>query len=144
SGLNTVDVGSFTLPTLLILIFLMFIGGSSSSTAGGIKTSTFAVLWASVIGTIRGREHAQIFKKTLPTGLIFKALSILIIYIILDLVGILLLSLTETHILMLPQYDLLDLAFEEVSAFSTTGLSTGITPLLSPAGKVIITVSMFV
>ena len=144
SGFNTLDTNSLAAPTLLMLVFLMFIGGSSSSTAGGIKTSTFAVIWASVIGTIRGREHAQIFKKTIPNTLVYKALSVLTIYILLILIGVVSLSISEEELLKSSGFTVLDLIFEEVSAFTTTGLSTGITPFLSVAGKVILTISMFI
>lgn len=144
AGFNTVDIGALTIPAILLIIFLMFIGASSSSTGGGIKTSTFAILCASVLATVRGREHIQIFKRTIPNSIVFRAFSILVIFLVLEMLGIMLLTMTETEILKMPNYNILNLVFEEVSAFSTVGLSTGITPLLSPAGKVIITVSMFV
>lgn len=144
SGFNTLDTGSLAGPTLLMLVFLMFIGGSSSSTAGGIKTSTFAVIWASVIGTVRGRGHAQIFKKTISNTLVYKALSVLTIYMLLILIGVILLSITEESLLNVTEFTILDIIFEEVSAFTTTGLSTGLSPFLSQSGKLILVFSMFI
>jgi Trk-type K+ transport system membrane component len=144
SGFNTVDIGSIGIPMLIILIFLMFVGSSSSSTGGGIKTSTFALLWASTIATIRGRKNSELFQKTISTELIFRAYSVFLFFIVGNLVSIFLLAITETNILAMEGRSLLDLIFEEVSAFGTVGLSTGITSYLSNYGKVIIIVSMFV
>lgn len=144
SGFNTLDNSMLTDPTILLLIFLMFIGGSSSSTAGGIKTSTFAIIWATVIAIIRNRHHAQLFKKTISNLLVQKALSILAIYLILLFFCTILLSITESAIITNSSFTIMDLIFEEASAFSTTGLSTGITPYISVPGKVILIVSMFI
>lgn len=144
SGFNTVDIGAIGVPSLFLLIILMFIGSSSSSTGGGIKTSTFAIVAADVLATIRGRDNTELFKRTINAMLKSRAYSVLLFFIVLDVVGIFLLSITESHILAMPDRDLLDLAFEEVSALGTVGLSTGITGLLSPMGKGIIIISMFV
>ena len=144
AGFNTLDVGSFSGSTMFMVMFLMFIGGSSSSTSGGIKTSTFAVLWASVIGTIRGREHAQIFKKTISNELVFKAISIISVSILLIIIGIIILCLTEEQLLNTAEFDIMDIVFEEVSAFTTTGSSTGITPFLSYSGKMVLVFTMFI
>ena len=144
SGFNTVDIGAIGVPSLFLLIILMFIGSSSSSTGGGIKTSTFAIVAADVLATIRGRVNTELFKRTINSMLKSRAYSVLLFFIVFDVVGVFLLSITESHILAMPDRDLLDLAFEEVSALGTVGLSTGITGLLSPMGKLIIIVSMFV
>lgn len=144
SGFNTVDIGSIGVPGLFILIILMFIGSSSSSTGGGIKTSTFAIVSADVLSTIRGATHTVLFKRTIPNVLKSRAYSVLLFFIVFDLLGIFILSISEAHILEMPDRDLIDLAFEEVSALGTVGLSTGITGLLSAPGKLVIIVSMFI
>lgn len=144
SGFNTVDIGSIGIPILIVIIFLMFVGSSSSSTGGGIKTSTFALLWASTIATIRGRKTPELFQKSISNDLVFRAYSVFIFFVVGNLICIFLLTITEQEILSMPGRSLLDLIFEEVSAFSTVGLSMGITPLLSDAGKTILIISMFV
>jgi len=144
SGFSTIDYHTMSTPMIIMVLFLMFVGASSSSTGGGIKTSTFAVLWASTISTIRGRKHVQLFKRTLTNELVLRAFSVLIFFIVGNLVCIFLLTITETDILNTPGRGILDLMFEEVSALGTVGLSTGITGDLSSAGRIIIIVSMFV
>lgn len=144
SGFATVDYHEVGVPFLLIMIFLMFVGASSSSTGGGIKTSTFAVIWATIGSVIRGRKHVQLYKKTISQPLIMRAFSVLIFFLFGNLVCIILLSITEGHIIEQADRGVIDLIFEEVSALGTVGLSTGITPELSNAGKIIIIISMFV
>jgi Trk-type K+ transport system membrane component len=144
SGFNSVDIGAIGLPMLIIIIFLMFVGSSSSSTGGGIKTSTFALLWASTIATIRGRKIPELFQRSISTDAVFRAYSVFLFFVLGNLISIFLLSITESEILAQENRSLLDLIFEEVSAFGTVGLSTGITGQLSEMGKLIIIVSMFV
>lgn len=144
SGFNTVDIGAIGVPMLFLLVILMFIGSSSSSTGGGIKTSTFAIVVADVWKTIRGYDHVQLFKRTIPEILRSRAYSVLMFFLVGNTIAIFALSISEAHILAMPGRNLLDLIFEEVSAFGTVGLSTGITADLSPFGKVIIIASMFV
>ncbi len=144
SGFNTVDIGAVGVPMLFLLIILMFIGSSSSSTGGGIKTSTLSIVMADVWRTVRNLDHVQLFKRTVPEVLRSRAYSVLLFFLVGNTVAIFLLSITESHLLELNDRTLLDLIFEEVSAFGTVGLSTGITAMLSPMGKVIIMLSMFV
>ena len=144
SGFNTVDIGSMGIPMLFLMTILMFIGSSSSSTGGGIKTSTLAIVLADVWRTIRGFEHVQLFKRTIPEVLRSRAYSVLLFFLGGNLLCIFLLSITEASILANSDRNLLDLVFEQVSAMGTVGLSTGITADLSTAGKFIISVSMFV
>jgi Trk-type K+ transport system membrane component len=129
---------------LVILTFLMFVGSSSSSTGGGIKTSTFALLCASTIATIRGRKTPQLFEKSISNDLVFKAYSVFLFFVIGNMVSIFLLCISEQEILAMEGRSIMDLIFEEVSAFGTVGISMGITSQLSYAGKVIIILSMFV
>ncbi|MEQ8325431.1 MAG: potassium transporter TrkG [Vicingaceae bacterium] len=144
SGFNTVDIGNLGMPMLVIMVFLMFVGSSSSSTGGGIKTSTFALLWASTISTIRGRKTPELFQRSISNELIFRAFSVFLFFVVGNLISIFLLSITEQDILAMNDRSIMDLIFEEVSAFGTVGLSTGITSQLSFLGKIIISLSMFI
>lgn len=144
AGLNTVDIAQITTPSIIAFLVLMFIGGSTYSTAGGIKTSTFAVIMLSVYTTIRGKKNIEIFKRTISPDDLLKAFSVFLFNIGGILTGIFLLSITESEILAMEGRTLIDLIFEEVSAFTTCGLSTGITSNLSAAGKYVIIFSMFV
>lgn len=138
AGFNTVDIGALSLPVIIFFIFLMFIGGSSGSTAGGIKTSTFTLVFLSALATIRGQKKIELFRQTIPWELLNRAYSIFLFSASIILAGIFLLSVTD------PYMPLADIAFEEVSAFCTVGLSTGITAELSDAGRVILMISMLV
>ncbi|HIB77151.1 MAG TPA: ATPase [Flavobacteriales bacterium] len=144
SGFNSVDIGSVGLPMIFIFIVLMFIGASSSSTGGGIKTSTFAVIVSDVWRTVRGFDHVQLFKRTINPTLRSRAYSVLMFFILGNMVFLFLLTITEARLLSMGEFSFVDLAFEQVSAMGTVGLSTGLTHLLSPAGKMIISLSMFI
>jgi len=144
SGFNTVDIGAVGVPMLFLLVILMFIGSSSSSTGGGIKTSTLSIVMADVWRTVRNLDHVQLFKRTVPGVLRSRAYSVLLFFLVGNTLAIFMLSISEQHILAMDNRGIMDLIFEEVSAFGTVGLSTGITALLSPLGKVIIMLSMFV
>jgi len=144
SGFSTVNISSVGLPMIFIFIALMFIGGSSSSTGGGIKTSTFSVILSDVWRTVRGFDHVQLFKRTINPTLRSRAYSVLMFFIIGNMIFLFLLTITEASLLAEGDYSFIDLAFEQISAMGTVGLSTGITPLLTPAGKFIILISMFI
>ena len=144
SGFSTVNISSMGLPMIFIFIALMFIGGSSSSTGGGIKTSTFSVILSDVWRTVRGFDHVQLFKRTINPTLRSRAYSVLMFFIIGNMIFLFLLTITEASLLAEGDYSFIDLAFEQISAMGTVGLSTGITPLLTPAGKFIILISMFI
>ena len=144
SGFNTVDMGSVGMPMLFLLLVLMFIGASSSSTGGGIKTSTLAIVMADVWRTVRGGDHVQIFKRSISAVLRSRAYSVLLFFLVGNLVGVFVLTVTESHLLTSGASSFFDLAFEHVSAMGTVGLSTGITPLLSGWGKMVLSLAMFV
>lgn len=144
SGFNTVDIGSIGVPMLFVLVILMFIGSSSSSTGGGIKTSTLAIINANILATIRGKQQTQLWKRSISTDLVARAFSVLMFFLIGNMVGVFLLCITESHILAMEGRNILDLLFEQVSAMGTVGLSTGISADLSSAGKMIIVISMIV
>jgi Trk-type K+ transport system membrane component len=144
AGYNTVNYAALSVPTVMMMIALMYIGASSTSTGGGIKTSSLAIIWADVRAVMTGQERAVLWKRTIGASLKSSAYSIAIIYVVMNFIGTILLSFTEWQVLSMPQFDLTDLVFEQVSAFSTVGLSLGITGLLSEAGKYILVGSMFV
>ncbi len=137
AGFNTCDFGTLSAPTLMIFIVLMFIGASPGSTGGGIKTTTIAILWAVIVSGLRKSPYVQLYRRTIPNEIIQKALSVFLISLIIVLAfGLILLYLEP-----LP---FAGLVFETASAFGTVGLTTGITPQLTPAGKIAITMLMFV
>lgn len=136
AGFNSLPTGQLTQATLFLTILLMFIGGSPAGTAGGIKTSTFATILGAVWMIIRGKHDLEFFGRRLPNEIVAKALVLMILAMF--LVG------TVVMVLLLAEdWPFLDLAFETVSAFGTVGLSTGVTPTLSPIGKVAIILTMF-
>ena len=137
AGFNTVDYASMHQATLLFTMLLMFIGGNPGSTAGGIKTVTFLVLVGSAWTMSRGRGELQLFNRRVPAETAVRAGVITLMSFMLVSGGLILLSLTDAR------HGLLPLAFETFSAFGTVGLSTGITPDLSPGGKLIIVGLMF-
>ncbi|WP_441000151.1 TrkH family potassium uptake protein [Fodinibius sp. SL11] len=136
AGFNTVDTGAIGISATLVMMIFMFIGGSPASTAGGIKTTTFAVLMRSISMTIKGYNRMELFNRTIPNSTIFRAVTVLLLAFSCISVSTILLSVVENHAF-------LDLLFEEISAFATVGLSRGITGDLSAWGKFIIVVSMF-
>ncbi len=144
AGFSTVDIGMLSSPMLILFLLLMLIGGSSSSPAGGIKTTTFGLIWGSVGATIRSFKNVELFKRTVTQDLVLRAFTILLFFLFGIFAGVFLLSITEQELLARPNMNMLDLIFEQVSAFGTVGLSTGVTPHLSWMGKSILIVSMFV
>jgi trk system potassium uptake protein TrkH len=137
AGFNTVDVSRLTEGSILLTVALMYIGGGSGSTAGGIKVNTFAVLSAAVYSSMRGRETVGAFGYELPLAEVARAISIALLALGLIFLVTLVLTLTEP-------FSLIQLVFESTSAFGTVGLSTGITPNLSLAGKLLIAAMMYV
>ncbi|MBI1221643.1 MAG: ATPase [Bacteroidetes bacterium] len=138
AGFNTIDFSLLGSPILIIFIFLMFIGASSGSTGGGIKTSTFVVIFSAIMATVTGRKEVTLGRRTISQELIYKAFSVFIFSATFIFIGVVLLAITE------PELEITHLVFEEVSAFATVGLSTGITAQLSDYSKLILIVSMFV
>ncbi len=136
AGFNTVATGRLLQPTLLVLVVLMFIGASPGSTGGGIKTTTFATVFAAVRSALRRRDDVELGGRRLPAEVAQKAWTITALALGLVTVVIFALLVTETAPLM-------DLLFEAVSAFGTVGLSTGITPNLSAPGRVLIPLLMY-
>lgn len=144
AGFNIVDTASLSMPVLITFLFLMFIGASSGSAGGGIRTSTFAVMWASLISTIRGKKNTELFKRTISNDLVLKSYAIMLFFVIGNVVGPFVLAISEADALALGKFTFMDLVFEHVSAASTVGLSTGITSELSTVGKYVLILAMFI
>jgi len=146
AGFNTLPIGAMANETLFLTILLMFIGASPGSCGGGIKTTTFAGLVAQGIARLRGKERPHWFRRTISQSSIARAISIVMvsgIVVILATFALLITELREMpHIASRGRF--LELLFEVVSAFGTVGLSTGVTAGLTQAGKIIITLVMFV
>jgi trk system potassium uptake protein TrkH len=134
AGLPTFD--QINQPSIWMLAVFMFIGTAPASTGGGITTGTFAVLWLSVISYARGLKRVQVEKHTLPNTLVFRSLVVFIISLALVLFATWLLLLTNP-------FDVEQSLFEVVSAYSTTGLSLGITAQLNVVGQWILIGTMF-
>ncbi|MFQ5772753.1 MAG: potassium transporter TrkG, partial [bacterium] len=132
--------------TLFFLIILMFIGASPGSCGGGIKTSTFLVLMASIFARFRMQEDVNIFYRRIPKVIVSRAISVVFFSIfIIGIFNILLLISELSQISHTESRGLfLEYLFEVVSAFGTVGLSTGVTPQLSQLGRVLITLLMFI
>ena len=137
AGFTIIDFGEATDFTKLTYPFLMFIGGAAGSVAGGIKVNTFAVIIAAVIATMRGRPQAEAFGRGIDQSQVLRALTVGVLG--LAYIGVITPTLTLTE----QDIPFLNLLFDIVSAFGTTGSSTGIVPQLSLAGKCIFMITMF-
>lgn len=140
AGFNTIDIGQMAAASQLFIVFLMFIGASSGSTGGGIKTNTFAILVLSMFAIIRGRTEATVMKRTVNTEMILRSVAVILTSMGVVMAATLLLTITEHS----SQRDLLKILFEATSAFGTVGLSMGLTGNLSILGKIIIILTMFI
>jgi trk system potassium uptake protein TrkH len=138
AGFNTVDASHFRFPTLLLIMFLMWVGASPKSTGGGIKTSTLAIAVLNILSLARGRERIELYRREIVEVTVKRAFAMISLSIIVIAIGVLGISAFE------PDLTMIEIAFESVSAYSTTGLSMGITSSLSPISKFIIIILMFV
>ena len=136
AGLHTVDPASFQNVTLWLMILWMFIGGCPSSAAGGIKVTTAGILVLSVRAMLLGREDVELFGRSIPKEVVYKSIAIVIISLMAVTLGFSLLLITQGG-------SFAGLLFETVSAFANVGLSLGVTPTLSAAGKLILIFLMY-
>ncbi|MFC1480023.1 TrkH family potassium uptake protein [Candidatus Omnitrophota bacterium] len=141
AGFNTLPTGSLAVPSMIFVIFLMFIGASPGSTGGGIKTCTFAVVVASVFGMFKNRRRAMMFNRSIPREVVREAMVIFFLALAWIFVFTMILVYIEGG--ARGNGGFLKFLFEVVSAFGTVGLSTGITGGLSNAGKLCIVATMF-
>lgn len=137
TGFNSVNIKAMSEASIFILILLMFIGASPGSTGGGIKTTSFSILFKFCISVLMGKTEVVIFKRRINQLLINKVTAIVF--------GSLLLVILSALILMFfEQTEFLPVCFEVVSAFGTVGLSTGITANLTPVSKIVLTALMLI
>jgi trk system potassium uptake protein TrkH len=136
AGFNVIDVAAMRPAALVLTCAAMFVGASPGGAGGGIKTTTLAALYSGLRAELSGKAPT-LLNRRLPDSVIRKAIGVAFLSIVIVTTAFFLLLLLEPHA---P----LDLAFETISAFSTTGLSTGITPKLSVPGKLLITFMMFI
>ncbi|MCD8310610.1 MAG: potassium transporter [Prevotellaceae bacterium] len=138
AGFSTVDLTTFGVQTLLIYLFLMWIGGSAQSTAGGIKVNAFAVVLFNLGAVLRGSDRVEVFGRELSPDSIRRANVTVLLSLGVLLVSVFIVSSLE------PKLSLLAVVFECVSALSTVGSSLGATPLLGDGSKLLLIVLMFV
>lgn len=136
AGFETVAQGALTDASSLVSMFLMIIGGSPAGTAGGVKTVTFAILIFCVISAAKQEESISLFKRRVPGNLLSKALAIIVINLMVLMTSVLLL-------LVFDHGNFMESCYECVSALGTVGLTKGLTPNLTIAGKVIIIITMY-
>ncbi len=136
AGFNTVPLNKLSGAGLMTMIFLMFIGGSPASTAGGVKTTTVAVLIIELIAVAKGEKHATVFKRRLEEDTVKKSGAIITVYVLAIIFAVIVICSVE-HL------PLNDVTFEVVSAAATVGLTTGITSTLSPVSHIILMLLMY-
>lgn len=138
AGFNSVDLTQFSILTILVYIFLMWIGGASQSTAGGVKVNTMAVVVANFIAVVKGQQSVTLFGREISGESVRRASAAMLGSIIT------IIFFFFTLVAMEPELSVKGLFFETVSAFSTVGSSLNITPLLGADSKVAVVVLMFV
>ncbi|MDN5761631.1 MAG: TrkH family potassium uptake protein [Microlunatus sp.] len=136
AGFNTLDYAEMNRGTWLATIVLMFIGGGSASTAGGIKVTTFVVLFFALVAEVRGEESVNAFDRQISARVQRQALTVALLSMAaIVAASLLLVELTKS--------DLAQILFEATSAFATVGLSTGLTPTLPPLAQMVLAFLMF-
>lgn len=138
AGFNTVDTASLLLPTVFMVLLWMWIGASPGSTGGGIKTSTLAVAFLNIISIARGKSRLEVFQREISYHTVNRAFAIIVLSLLVIGCSVALIISFD------PQHGLLSVLFESVSAYSTVGLSRGITTDLSTASKWVLIVTMFI
>ncbi len=142
-GFTTIDWSLVNPLTLFSWLALMFVGGASGSTSGGVRLSTVGVVLAAVVSTLRGNAETQLWGRRIAPPIIFRAMTVIVVFLIIFGIGVASLSIVEHH-LHRRDVGMIDLMFEAMSALATVGVSTGITPVLSAGGKIVLCALMFV
>ena len=142
AGFATVDFAEVHQVTLFIWVAVMLAGGAAGSTAGGVKLATIGVVVAAVVSTLRGQEETQLFGRRVPTPVVFRAMAVIAVMLAVHFVATAALAATEA-IAGGQEFGFIALMFETMSALATVGASTGITPDLSTAGKLVLCATMF-
>jgi trk system potassium uptake protein len=138
AGFNTIDYSKMTTAGLFLTTLLMFIGASPGGTGGGIKTTTFRILFSSTRSVLEGKEEVLCYQRRIPTTLVLKAVGVVFGSLSTVIAATILISLTD------PKIDFIRVFFEAVSAFATVGLSTGITASVSTMAKLILITTMYI
>lgn len=138
SGFNTVNIATLSLPTVMIYLLLMWIGTSPGSTGGGIKTTVAAVAFLNMRAIVMGRERVEAFRSEISSTSVKRAFAIILLSLLVLGLSVLLLTVYDSR------HGLFKLAFEAFSAFSTAGLTLGVTPQLSVFGKLVIMLTFFI
>lgn len=136
AGFYSLDLGQIKDSTAILLMNLMFIGGSPGSTAGGLKTTTFVVLILALFSVVKSQKEPIVFKRSISNETIKKALAIVMVSMFLHVAVVFVLS-------ILNNFDFIEVLFETVSAFGTVGTTMGITDKLTSISKVIIAFCMY-
>ena len=138
AGFNSVDTSLLNTPTIMVVIFLMWIGASPGSTGGGIKTSTFAIAFLNFLSLAKGKPKIEVFKYEIAQNSVNRAFAIITLSVLVLSISIFSISLFDI------EKGLLNISFECVSAFGTVGLSRGITATLSNPSKFVLIITMFI
>jgi trk system potassium uptake protein TrkH len=136
AGFAAIPQEALTTPSVITSLFLMFIGGSPVGTAGGIKTVTFAVIVLSAMSAIKNENRVALFGRTIIPSAVSKALAVLVTAFSIMFISTMALSIVTDA-------PLIDILYETISATATVGLTRGITPTLDTAGKIIISITMY-
>lgn len=144
AGFSTLDHNLLCAGAKWTNCLLMFIGGSPSSTAGGIRTTTLVIVAVAIFNKIIGKNRVSMYKRTIPTTKVKDSLIVFCASIILVTLVTLLITYTQYGQDDLPQFQLLSVFYEATSAFGTVGLSVGITSQISPLGQILLIILMFV
>ena len=137
AGFNTVDMTQLALPTVLIYLILMWIGASPGSTGGGLKTTTFAVAVLNALSIAKGKDRVEVFNRQIDPETVRKAFAVILLSFLVIGFGVFMVLFFN------PELGILNVAFEVFSAFSTVGLSLGITAKLTTGSKLVISFIMF-
>lgn len=138
AGFNTVDMGALSMSTVLIYLLLMWIGASPGSTGGGIKTTTFAVAILNTFSLGRAKDRVEAFRRQITNESVRRAFAVMTLSFLVIGISVFLVAFFD------PEKPIISIAFECFSAFSTVGLSLGITGDLSEASKIVVALTMFI
>lgn len=138
AGFNAIDLNSLQFSTIMLVFFLMWVGASPSSTGGGIKTSTLAIATLNLLSLAKGKTRIEVFRRQISSMSVHRSYAIISLSLIVIGASVFLISIFDS------EKELIDVAFESFSAYSTVGLSLGITAQLSQMSKLVIIGVMFV